>query len=105
VSTETHIGEYLARKLKETGRTKTWLAKQMNFSRQNLENYIAKDEFRPSELARIMEAIGDPSFFDEYEGPTKPPKPIEVKEDKTPSVMEAMPKYYKMKGVGYSITI
>jgi hypothetical protein len=61
-----HIGEYILMKLAETGRTQTWLARQLNTSRQNLKNYTDKPELKPSVVKRIIEAVGDPHFFDDF---------------------------------------
>ncbi len=66
MGTGKHIGEYLERKLKDQGRTKTWLARQMNTSRQNLVNLFDKDELKPSKILEIKKALGDNHFFDDF---------------------------------------
>ena len=95
-----HIGEYIERKLKEQGRTKTWLAGRMHTSRQNLVNLFDKVELTPSRIQEIKTAVGDDHFFDDYfrENPELG--------DFVPSVKEMTAIYERVdRGPGYKITI
>lgn len=61
-----HIGEFIKNKLKDEGRTITWFAKNMGFTRQNAQNWLNRSEFLPSEFLKVKEAVGDSKFFDEF---------------------------------------
>ena len=100
MSTGNHIGEYIARKLKEQGRTKTWLAGRMHTSRQNLVNLFDKVELTPSRIQEIKAAVGDDQFFNDYfrENP-------ELGEF-VPNARELAAVYERVdRGPGYKITI
>lgn len=61
-----HIGEYLNYKLEDQGRQKTWLARKLNTSKQNLNSkWLAKSELSPSEFEQLEEILGT-NFFDEF---------------------------------------
>ena len=60
-----HVGNVIKAKLKEQGRTVTWLAKQLSFTRENLYNIFNKEYISTNLLLRISEILGY-DFFNDF---------------------------------------
>lgn len=65
VTPKPHIGKLIKAKLKEQGRTITWLAKQLSFTRENLYNIFSRDHINTDLLLQISELLGY-DFFKEF---------------------------------------
>lgn len=51
------VGRYISNVLKEQGRQKTWLAAQLNISKEGLNYKIREDAFRANELIKISRML------------------------------------------------
>lgn len=51
------VGKYISNVLKEQGRQKTWLAAQLNISKEGLNYKIREDAFRANELIKISRML------------------------------------------------
>jgi hypothetical protein len=51
------VGEYISKVLKSQGRQKTWLAEQLNISKEGLNYKIKADAFKANELIKISELL------------------------------------------------
>lgn len=100
VESTRHIGEYIRQKLKEEGRTISWLADQMSMTRQNLSgHYLNKSEIVPSQVKKFQEVLGA-DFFNEFEGKLS----NSSGDGETPSSKEVFPIYQSPRS-GYKVTI
>ncbi|MBR5983284.1 MAG: XRE family transcriptional regulator [Bacteroidales bacterium] len=63
---EIHIGRIIQAKLKEQGRSVTWLAKQIPCSREHLYIIFSKPDINTATLQRISKIL-DYNFFKHYE--------------------------------------
>lgn len=59
------IGKIIREKLKEQGRTVTWLAKQLSCTRENLYNVFAKEHINTHLLFQISQELNY-DFFKEF---------------------------------------
>ncbi len=59
------IGKRIKEKLKEQGRTVTWLAKQLSCTRENLYNIFAKNHINTQLLFQISQELNY-DFFKEF---------------------------------------
>ncbi len=59
------IGKIIKEKLKEQGRTVTWLASQLSCTRENLYNIFAKDHINTQLLFKISQELNY-DFFKEF---------------------------------------
>lgn len=96
-----HIGEYTRKKIKEQGRNISWVAEQLDTSRQNLtKRWLDRAEWLPSHIQEMKKVLGD-DFFDEFFEHNKDLADIKVPEKDTSSTEEKIAD----KGPGYSISI
>jgi plasmid maintenance system antidote protein VapI len=63
--TEPHIGNIIKKELRQQGRSITWLASQINCSRENLYKIFRRNWIHTDMLLRISNAL-DYDFFKVY---------------------------------------
>ncbi len=65
---EPHIGHLIKLELQKQGRTITWLAKQLNFSRQNMYKILNRPWIYTDLLLKICDILGHDFFkcFSDY---------------------------------------
>ena len=66
MNTGSHIGEYIKQKLKQEGRSQSWLADQLGFTRQNINPTIMDKSVLDVERLVQLERVLGRAFFEDY---------------------------------------
>ena len=53
-----HVGELIRKKLKESGHSVTWFAKEVGFHRTNAYKIFKKEHLHHAQLSRISKILG-----------------------------------------------